>query len=125
MEMDKINKEEENPLVQYYVVNMDLNMSSGKIAAQCAHAAEMFAFKYCSYLPGEKELIDKWAKESRRKIILKGDSKVFQKLKEYNPCSIVTDAGLTEIEKGSETVMAFLPCFKSDANKLLKRMRIL
>ena len=41
-----IRANQKDPYVQYFIINKDLGMSPGKIAAQIAHAAEMFAFRY-------------------------------------------------------------------------------
>jgi peptidyl-tRNA hydrolase len=37
----KLRSEQEDPIIIYFVVNDSLGMSSGKIAAQVAHAAQM------------------------------------------------------------------------------------
>jgi peptidyl-tRNA hydrolase len=123
--------------VVYIIVNKDLNMSLGKTCAQVGHAVQYLCQHYFSIRqsqeknPTEKteKLINdylEWSVECQStKIILGADSKEFNKLKEseLDPF-IVTDAGKTEVEPGTETVLAFWPMEK-DSNKVIKRLRLL
>ena len=131
-----IRAAQEDPLVQYFVVRKDLDMSPGKIAAQVAHAAQMIVFRYWEYklLPGipkdigksiKVEIFKKWMDESFRKVVLKADEKQFNKVKEELDSFLVRDAGLTEVESGTETVLALWPMKKSSAPKVIQRLRIM
>ena len=123
--------------VVYIVVNKDLNMSLGKTCAQVGHAIQYLCQHYFSIQraqeknPTEKteKLINdylEWSVEGlSTKIVLGADTKEFNKLKESDlDPFIVTDAGKTEVEPGTETVLAFWPMEK-DSNKLIKRLRLL
>ena len=123
--------------VVYIVVNKDLNMSLGKTCAQVGHSIQYLCQHYFSIQraqeknPTEKteKLINdylEWSVEGlSTKIVLGADTKEFNKLKksDLDPF-IVTDAGKTEVEPGTETVLAFWPMEK-DSNKLIKRLRLL
>ena len=123
--------------VVYIVVNKDLNMSLGKTCAQVGHAIQYLCQRYlliwCAHekTPTEKtkKLISdylEWSVEGlSTKIVLGADTKEFNKLKESDlDPFIVTDAGKTEVEPGTETVLAFWPMEK-DSNRLIKRLRLL
>jgi peptidyl-tRNA hydrolase, PTH2 family len=135
---------QEDPIIMYLIVRESLNMSIGKTAAQCAHASQMILLKYNEFLmmdynpevgvslpPFSREtfdIIDKWLKTSFRKVVLKADDKEWSKLKaELNPKHfvLVIDAGLTEIEPGSETVIGVVPVYKSKCPKVIKRLQVL
>jgi peptidyl-tRNA hydrolase, PTH2 family len=42
----KARAEQEDPIVMYLIVHESLNMSTGKTAAQCAHASQMLTLAY-------------------------------------------------------------------------------
>ena len=126
----EIRANQEDPLVLYLIVRKSLNMSVGKIAPQCAHASDMVMLKYFKLLSenpnDERVLIYKtWMEESFRKVVLKADDKEWEKLKIEQHCFIVRDAGLTEVEAGSETFIGLWPMRKSQRSKLLRRLRVL
>ena len=56
--------------------------------------------------------------------MLKASDNEFEKLKKIENHVLVVDAGLTEIDPNTETVIAFIPINKSDAPKLIKRLRL-
>lgn len=123
-----------DPLVLYVVVRESLGMSPGKIAAQVGHAIDLLLEYYYVSLaldPVERQghyhsLMKAWKEESRRKVALRADEKEWEKLKaEFPEAFIVRDAGLTQVEPGSETVVALWPMRKSERPKLLKRLQAL
>jgi len=132
---------QEDPLVMYFIVNETLGMGTGKVAAQCAHAAQMILLNYFHFykmdiesnvneLPPFSretfELIEEWLNVSFRKVVLKADNKEWDKIKnEYSKKVIVIDAGLTEVNSGSETVIGLYPMKKSERPKLIKKLRCL
>ena len=136
---------QEDPIIMYLIVRESLGMGSGKTAAQCAHASQMLLIKYMDakaninwtlVAHGDEEekikseqvmLFQSWLNSSFRKVVLKADDKEWSKLKEdVEDCDvIVVDAGLTEIEPGSETVIGLHPMHKSLAGKLIKRLQVL
>ena len=100
-------------LKMVFVVNHELKMGKGKIAAQVAHAA-VKATLAC----GERDpaLLDAWFKTGQKKICVKGDSA--QHLEQLSIdakkngllANKIHDAGHTQIPAGSFTVLAIGPC---------------
>jgi PTH2 family peptidyl-tRNA hydrolase len=137
-----IRSEQGDPIIQYYIVRTDLNMSSGKIAAQVAHGAQMFLLEYLNLKykeiqetieldmgPAQKHprvlVVEKWLNGSFRKVVLRGNQKDFDKIKKELDIFLVRDAGLTEIEPNSETVLVTWPILRSECPKILKRLQTL
>ena len=126
--------------VMYIVVNKDLNMSPGKLAAQVGHGVERVCgyYKYiwdiCNSLENEDtsknyyEFINnfvEWRNEGQStKIVLGADTKTFNKLKSKLSSFVITDAGRTEIAPNTETVICFSPMEK-DSDKDIKRLQLL
>ena len=145
---------QEDPTIMYLIVREDLGMSIGKTAAQCAHASQMLTLKYftilqsrCSLtkmysttdlktnilvenvqLKEKMSLFDAWLDSSFRKVVLKADDKEWEKIKEHfvsDDRVLVIDAGLTELEPGSETVIGLWPMKRSNVPKIIKRLQVL
>uniref|UniRef100_A0A182T3D4 peptidyl-tRNA hydrolase n=1 Tax=Anopheles maculatus TaxID=74869 RepID=A0A182T3D4_9DIPT len=94
------------------VVRNDLKMGKGKIAAQCGHAA-VGAFE--SGLRNTPASIRKWQSSGQAKIALKVESEVAlmeiyrsAKANKLN-CCMIRDAGRTQIEPNTKTVLAVGP----------------
>jgi PTH2 family peptidyl-tRNA hydrolase len=132
----EIRAGQEDPYVQYFIVRKDLEMGPGKIAAQVAHGAVMFAFRYkdlqreWSCPPDfsrvrKIEVTNRWARESFRKRVKKASKKEFEKIREEFDCFLVRDAGLTEVESGSETVLALWPMLDSKTPGIIRKLRLL
>jgi peptidyl-tRNA hydrolase, PTH2 family len=135
----KIRAEQGDPIVQYFIVRTDLNMSVGKIGAQIAHGAEMFILRYTElkqvlnclddkYIRQNERIVgivDDWLVSSFRKVVLGGKKKDFEKIISELPVFLVRDAGLTEIEPNSETVIVTWPMLKSTQPKYLARLQTL
>jgi PTH2 family peptidyl-tRNA hydrolase len=133
----KVRAEQEDPIVQYYIVRTDIPMSSGKIGAQIAHGAMMFLmgyqevtnqwFHFDSSSPKPPHLIrvEEWLKGSFRKVVLGGTKKDFEKIISDLPVFLVRDAGLTEVDPNSETVLVTWPMLKSSQPTFLKRLQVL
>eukprot|EP00884_Botryococcus_braunii_P010929 jgi/Botrbrau1/19838/Bobra.0124s0075.1 len=91
------------------VVAADLGMSTGKIAAQCAHASlGLYKLMVSSNIPW----LSSWEAEGEKTIVLSAESS--QILDELAgkadllqlPCFLVHDDGRTEVAPGSKTVLA-------------------
>ena len=132
-------KNQEDPWIMYLIVRESLKMSPGKIAAQVGHGVGII-YNHYSHLKdvrsgaiGERWLhlqskighFDSWQNQSFRKIVLRASDKEWEKLKRQLECFLVADAGLTEVEAGSETVIALWPMLKSSAPPLVKRLQTL
>ena len=113
------------PLKMVLVVRTDLNMSPGKIAAQCVHAA-----LGCVRNSNQAE-VDAWESMGEATICLKCNT-----LDEMNAlriaannaglCSyVVRDAGRTEVEPGSQTVLAIGPARVSRIDSVTGRLKLL
>jgi len=137
-ELVQARKEQEDPWVMYLIVHESLGMSGGKTAAQTGHAVGMLFQQF--YGVKLKQLnpdvnfyrdndFEHWLRDSYRKIVLKASDKEWNKLKtelpRYTTMVMVRDAGLTEIEPGSETVIGVWPMKKSEAPKMIKRLQVL
>lgn len=132
-------EDKEDPYVLYLVVRESLNMSTGKIAAQCGHAVEMICKTYTilfskmisgafNLLEEEKNKLDIFAayeQGAHRKVVLRADDKEWERLKKELNCYKVIDAGFTEIEPHSETVIGLFPMKKSERPAILKRLQVL
>ena len=82
----QIRGSQEDPIVQYYIVRTDIPMTIGKVCAQIAHGAQMFAYRFMNLkeqgcLDSKIELTDKWINGSFRKVVLGGKAKDFERIK--------------------------------------------
>ncbi|XP_022197137.1 peptidyl-tRNA hydrolase 2, mitochondrial [Nilaparvata lugens] len=96
-----------------FVVRNDLNMSKGKVAAQCSHAAILCYDKAVKQAP---ETLRRWNLEGQAKIVVKldGGEKELQDISEkatsLNIINMtVRDAGLTQVARGTATVLGIGP----------------
>ncbi|XP_053382471.1 probable peptidyl-tRNA hydrolase 2 [Mercenaria mercenaria] len=97
-----------------FVVNMELNMGVGKVAAQCAHAALALHRLMIDNTDKFGEMMLSWEQFGETKIVLKGDNsaqllELAQKAESAGlPNYIVHDAGRTQIAAGSQTVLGII-----------------
>ena len=113
---------------QVIVVRTDLNMGKGKIAAQACHASiEAFieAQKKCP------EVVEKWLKEGQKKVVVKVRSEeelmeVFREASQKGlPCSLIRDAGRTQLAPGTYTAVAIGPEREEKIDKITGRLKLL
>lgn len=109
----------EDEIVQYFVVNKELNMSPGKIAAQVAHVATNI-----TYNENDAGLWSEWHENNQPKIILRAKEKDLLKLIEQG-WYYIRDNGRTEIPENSLTVVGCVPDYKSELHKHVKRLQLL
>ena len=108
---------------QVIVVRSDLKLSRGKLAVQCAHASYSAAKK-------SKET-GKWEKEGQKKIVLKVKDldellHLKKKCEELKlPHALISDAGLTEIKKGTITCLGIGPADDARINKVTGSLPLL
>lgn len=120
-----MKEHDENELVQYYIVNKDLNMSSGKIAAQVAHVATIIAIEEgTSTKPNNHDNFNEWYSNDQKKIILAGHQKDLEKLVEQE-FYYIKDNGLTEIVSGSLTCVGLGVMSRKEAKPHIKRLQLL
>jgi PTH2 family peptidyl-tRNA hydrolase len=136
---------QEDPIVMYLIVRESLNMTPGKLGAQCGHASQIALIEYFKEhqnwaqehfqdsaeptIPERIKIFYEWLHSSFRKVTLTADDKEWEKVKgtfvEGVMRFTVIDAGLTQIPAGSETVMAIWPMRKSQRPKLLIKLQAL
>ena len=119
-----IDKEKE--LVQYIIINKDLNMSPGKIAAQVGHVCTLCAMHILEYKEWEWEkyqIFKEWFNKDQKKIILEAHQKVLEKLE--NQFYSIRDNGLTEIPSNSLTAVSLGVMTRKEAEPYVKRLQLL
>ena len=134
----------DDKIVEYIIINKELDMGVGKIAGQVAHVQTIIDnnFKHIAdnsqrnfYLKTGIELDEKdlsvleWYEKwflvgSQTKIVLKAKEKDLLNAIKLGGFE-VRDNGLTEIPKGSLTVVGFIPQPKSNLEKFTKRLQLL
>ncbi|MDD2410866.1 MAG: peptidyl-tRNA hydrolase Pth2 [Candidatus Methanomethylophilaceae archaeon] len=110
------------------LVRNDLKMTKGKIAAQVAHAAVN-----CAFASKKKDAVNfnAWYDSGQAKVVLRVDSE--RELFEFKAvaealgitCSLITDAGRTQIEPGSITCLGIGPEKVSVLDKITGDLKML
>lgn len=112
-----------------FVVNMELSMGVGKIAAQVGHGA-VGLYQLLLKDSRTKEMVAKWDVYGAKKIVLQGSSAAH--LMELQalalsmdlPTYLVQDAGRTQIAAGSHTVLAIMG-EEEMVNKVTGKLKLL
>jgi PTH2 family peptidyl-tRNA hydrolase len=105
--------------VMYLFVNDDLKMGKGKIGAQIGHCVQLLIEDILENTKKEKyQDYLKWKSSGCKKIVLKATQLHLLELQKDDMSRSVHDAGHTQIEAGSLTVVGFFP-----SNKLEKRFK--
>jgi len=110
---------------QVIVIRSDLNMSTGKIAAQACHAS------LGSYKKSNDHSIKKWESEGEKKVIVKvKDLEELFHIKELLkttdiPFYLVRDAGRTEIPKSTITCLGIGPDEDDKIDKITQDLKLL
>ena len=110
------------------LVRNDLKMTKGKIAAQVAHAAVN-----CAFASKKKDAVNfnAWYDSGQAKVVLRVDSErelfEFKSLAEALgiTCSLITDAGRTQIEPGSITCLGIGPEKVSVLDRITGELKML
>lgn len=115
-------------LKMVFVINHDLKMGKGKIAAQVGHAAVKATLKSGEHRP---ELLDAWLSTGQKKICVKADDarhmeQLEQQAKKHQVLtSKIHDAGHTQIPAGSLTVLALGPDDNEKLDLLTGELKLL
>lgn len=110
---------------QCIIVRDDLKLSKGKLAVQVAHAA-VSAYE----LAGE-EVRNAWKEGGQKKVALRvANLQELFELKENArrlglPAALITDAGLTEVQPGTITVLGIGPAEVVELDKLTGHLKLL
>jgi len=109
---------------QVILVRNDLNLSKGKLVAQCAHASTEAVLK------SNKKKVNEWRKFSKKVVLQVADEKELlkykkkaDKLKLVN--ALIKDAGLTEIPAGTITCLAIGPDEDEKIDKVTGELKTL
>ena len=119
-------------LKMVFLVRQDLKMKAGKIAAQVANAAiglyDDIIFGKNIY---QKEALDFWVNYGQKKIVLRVPNLDIM-LIAYNQCKkeniatcLITDAGLTQVEPMSKTVLGIGPDKSEKINKITGTFKLM
>ncbi|MEK8129236.1 aminoacyl-tRNA hydrolase [Paenibacillus filicis] len=111
-------------IVQYYVVNSELGMSPGKIAAQVAHAATTMTLHCLLNDKSSHATFQAWLNAGQKKIVLRGTEAELLRLSESGYLSI-RDAGHTEIPSGSLTVVVLPPADKEEIRSVVGGFKLM
>ncbi|XP_037949521.1 probable peptidyl-tRNA hydrolase 2 [Teleopsis dalmanni] len=110
------------------VVRNDLKMGKGKVAAQCGHGA---VGAYQKAIVTSPRLVQAWENTGCAKIALKVESeremmaiKRAADLHSLSSC-LIRDAGRTQIEPNSKTVLAIGPARAEDIDKVTGHLKLL
>ena len=112
-----------------FVVNLELKMSTGKIAAQVGHAT-LGLYKYLQSQQDQRAGLEIWEEHGSKKIVLRGNDvrhmlDLKKKAYELHIANImVHDAGKTEVEPGSLTVFALFGK-NEDVDKVTGNLKLL
>ncbi len=110
---------------QVFVVRMDLKMGKGKIAAQVAHAAIEL------YKKTSSSSLMEWEKHGAKKVVLKAknlDELLDIKKKCHSnriKCELIHDAGHTQVEPGSITVLGIGPVEDEIVDKITGHLKMM
>ncbi|CAF1220299.1 unnamed protein product [Adineta ricciae] len=109
------------------VVRNDLKMGKGKVAAQCSHATLGCFQKACEQAPNA---VDTWFSGGQAKVVCKcesaNDLEELQrqaKRKGLTTC-LIRDAGRTQIEPGSKTVLGIGPAPSKSINEITQHLKL-
>ncbi|XP_061689945.1 UBA_like_SF and PTH2 domain-containing protein isoform X2 [Syngnathoides biaculeatus] len=113
---NKLENEERGEDLMYkmmFVVNMDLGMGVGKVAAQVGHAA-VGLYQGLQEKNSWREMARKWDRTGAKKIVVRGTNVAHllelqaQAMSLSLPTYLVLDVGLTQVASGSRTVLAIM-----------------
>lgn len=112
-------------LKQVIVVRTDLKMGKGKLAAQVAHAS-IAAFLKAGFFARRK-----WLVQGMKKVVLKAESEkelleLYEKARKKKlPCTLIKDAGLTQLEPGTITALAIGPAEDEKIDEITGHLKLL
>ena len=118
---------DDGPVKLVLVINNDLKMGKGKLAAQVGHASVSATLRAAEH---RATSLDLWLKSGQKKICLKSSYEELIELEakaKVDGIQIVriTDAGKTQIPSGSLTVIAFGPDNEDKLQALTGHLKLL
>ena len=131
MKMNKAQKEMmkmiKRDIKMVFFVRRDLKMGKGKIGSQCAHASIGL---YKKLLRRKNNLLNDWEQSGSKKIVLKVDNEsafgdILVYCEKHNIINhTVVDAGKTQIEANSQTVLCLIEENKK-LNNLTRKYKLM
>ena len=110
-----------DPLIQYFIVNNELSMSKGKVSAQVSHASTILAVR-----DAFTANFNEWLNNIKRVIVLQADEEEMLYIHDNVPKSIkIVDKGFTEIPENSFTVLGLPIMRKSEAKEHVGHLKLL
>ncbi|KAM5348676.1 hypothetical protein ACJ41O_008500 [Fusarium nematophilum] len=115
------------------VVRTDLGMTKGKIAAQCSHAT-LACYKALSRAPADspqRKLLNRWERHGQAKIAVqvKSQEEMLELRRKARAlgltAEVIQDAGRTQIEAGSMTVLGVGPAPRSVVDQVTGGLKLL
>ncbi|XP_018797009.1 PREDICTED: peptidyl-tRNA hydrolase 2, mitochondrial [Bactrocera latifrons] len=112
------------------VVRGDLKMSKGKTAAQCAHAA-ILCYQQSQQDQDKQKLVECWSFSGQPKIVLRANT--LEELTNLQNraktagvvAELVRDAGRTQLEAGTATVLGIGPDIEKNVDELVSNLKLL
>ena len=116
-----------NPPTMVFLCRVDLQLSPGKLAVQCAHAA---VGSLQQAKKTHSRMVQRWNDSASRKICLAVDDE--DELKYYLgqvqeaslPFALIKDAGLTEVAPGTTTVLGVGPGPRQAMDAIFQSLKI-
>ncbi|EDW00588.1 GH20957 [Drosophila grimshawi] len=113
------------------IVRGDLKMGKGKTAAQCAHAAVMCYQNAAQGSEAQNAILKRWCRMGQPKIVLRVDS--YEQLNGLQLqaeqanliAALVRDAGRTQLDAGTATVLGLGPANAIELDKLVAHLKLL
>ena len=127
--MPKLNQRKNMNIKLIYCVRQDLKMGKGKICSQIGHAT--LAIYKKNLFKKKNDILEKWHNTGEAKIVCKITSekemiKLQNKANEMGICNhIVYDAGHTQIESGSATVLVIGPDLETRLKQITGHLKLL
>jgi len=112
---------------QVIVVRSDLKLGKGKLAAHVSHAS-LAGYKLVK--ESNPEIVEEWEREGEKKIVVKVNAErelfeLYEKIKKEIPCTIIRDAGFTQIAPGTVTCLVVGPWKDEEVDRFTKDLKLL
>ncbi len=110
---------------QVIVVRRDLRLDKGKLAVQVAHAS------LDSYKKSPPAFRDEWESEGSKKVVARAETlkELLDLQKQARslglPCSLIRDAGRTQLKPGTITCLGIGPAQEMDIDRVTGKLKIL
>lgn len=118
-------------MIQTFLVNTDLKMRKGKIAAQVAHGETLYMSDVYSVIHEEmKERNRVWIDGGMHKVVFKStESEMIETMRILDNLNtnyyVVRDFGLTQVPKNSFTVLVIEPLEKQSHQVIFGHLKLL